>query len=89
MGWAVDAWHIVESKAVMLGLIARAGGPDSVLDLDARHFLSFLEGVIRDDSDAAKQIDEMYEAARPLAPRPVDRSERRREIAELSRIFGG
>ncbi|MDT8915762.1 hypothetical protein [Amycolatopsis sp. PS_44_ISF1] len=89
VGWAVDSWHEVEARAVMLGLTARVGGPDSVLDLDARHFLAFLEGIVREDEGRRKTIDEVYEKSRPVDKTPLDRSARHREIERLTRIFGG
>lgn len=90
VGWAVDSWNEVESRAVMLGLIARVGGPASVLDLDARHFLAFLEGIVREDEGRRKTLDEVYEKARPAtSTAPVDRRARRREIDRLTRVFGG
>jgi hypothetical protein len=89
VGWAVVSWNEVEARAVMLGLIARVGGPDSVLDLDARHFLAFLEGIVREDEGRRKTLDEVYEKSRPVEKTPLDRRERRREIDRLTRMFGG
>ncbi|MBP2323351.1 hypothetical protein JOF56_003736 [Kibdelosporangium banguiense] len=75
---------------MILGLIARVGGPASVLDLGARHFLAFLEGIVREDDGRRKTLDEVYAKSRPAATKSsVDRRERRREIDRLARIFGG
>ncbi|WP_394620952.1 hypothetical protein JNUCC0626_18215 [Lentzea sp. JNUCC 0626] len=89
MSWAVDSWTEVEARAVMLGLTARIGGPDSVLDLDARHFLALLEGILREDDGRRKQVNDLYAASVPAPKAPANRGERNREIARLSRLFGG
>lgn len=89
MSWAVDWWTEVESRAVMAGLTARVGGPATVLDLGGRHFLSFLEGILRASDNRREELDKLYAANAPKPKAtPVDREERNQEIARLSRIFG-
>jgi hypothetical protein len=90
VSWAVDSWTEVESRAIMVGLTARVGGPATVLDLGGRHFLAFLEGILRESDNRREQLDKLYEENRPRPKAtPVDRDERNREIARLSRMFGG
>lgn len=81
----------MESRALMVGLTARVGGPASVLDLDPRHFLQLLEGVVREDPSRAQLLDHIYaEAMAPAtsAPAPDRAAERRREIDRAMRAFG-
>ena len=90
LSWAVGSWHIVEARMTLL-TIARTDGPVSLLDLDARHFIAFCEGVLRESEPHAKALDELYEAARPVPPPDpaTARAERRAQIDRLSRLFGG
>lgn len=89
--WAADSFHIVEARSIILGVTGRVGGPASVLDLDARHYLALIEGIAREADHHARALDELYAASIP--PRPESaaekRAERRAEIDRLARIFGG
>ncbi len=72
-------------------MIARPGGPQRLLDLDPRHFLAFIEGVLRESEHHNKALDGLYADAVKPPPVPAagrDRSDRNREIQKLSRIFG-
>jgi len=74
----------------MLGLTARVGAPGSVLDLDSRHFIAFLEGLIRENEQMEKQLDEIYVECKPAPPAPQQSPEERRaEIQRAMRLFGG
>ncbi len=73
----------------MLGVIGRVGGPARLLDLEGTLFLALIEGVLRDSEHHNKALDEMYAAARPVVSTPLDKRDRRREIARITRIFGG
>lgn len=85
-GWATESWHVVTSRAVLAGLVnndvPRLGALDPVV------FLSFIEGVVCESEDAAKLIQEMYDAAAPRPPAPpVTRGDdRRREIARFMSV---
>lgn len=79
----------------MLGVIARVGGPRSLLDLDVDTFVALLEGVVREDRSLTESLDALYEQAEAeaerarAAARPVDRATRNNEIARIARLFGG
>ncbi len=88
-GWAVDNWPILESKAVVLGLIGRPGGPASPLDLEGRIFLAFIEGVLRESEHHSKKLDSLYSSAIPAKPTPKSKTSRRRDIDRAMRLFGG
>lgn len=87
--WAANNWHVLQSRAVVLGVVGRVGGPARLLDLEGTLFLSFIEGVLRDSEHHNKALDEMYAAARPVVSTPLDRRDRRAEIARVTRLFGG
>lgn len=90
LSWAVGSWHIVEARIALLTL-SRADGPVSPLSLDARDFLAVSEGILRESDDNGKNLDELYEAAKPapeLSPAEAA-AERRSQIDRLSRLFGG
>ena len=90
LSWAVDHWTTVEARTTLLTL-ARADGPVSPLDLSPQHFLSLLEGLIREADHRSEKLDDLYAEARPK-PKPVGRSasaERRAEIDRAMRLFGG
>lgn len=74
----------------MLGVIARVGGPSSLLDLDVDTFVAVLEGVVREDPQLAEVVDDLYSEAHALAapPAPVDRASRRAEIRQAMSLFG-
>lgn len=74
----------------MLGVIARAGGPSSLLSLEPDVFVALLEGVVREDPYSAARLDDLYvEAATENLPAaPVDPAERRNEIDRVRRLFG-
>lgn len=88
--WAVGSWHIVEARTA-LPMLSRADGPVSLLDLDARYVFAVIEGILRESPDHAKILDQLYAEARPAVTPPSSngRSARNREIAKLTRIFGG
>ena len=69
----------------------RPGGPVSVLDLDARLYLAFIEGLVRrapaSRPDAGRPLRRVRTAPPPAAAEK--RAERRAEIQRLSRLFGG
>lgn len=88
MSWAARTWHIVEAKAATLGVL-RPGGPASLLDLDGRFLLAFLEGLLRDSPDHEKALDRLYAAARPIRDTAESRDARAAEIQRLTRLFGG
>lgn len=89
MRWAARNWHIVEAKAVVLGLIGRPGGPSRLLDLEGRTLIAFVEGIARELVDP-KSIDALYDAARPKAPvGRASRADRIAEIQKAARLFGG
>lgn len=89
LGWATESWTEVESRAIMVGLTARPGGPATVLDLDGRHFVAFLEGILRENEGRTTALDELYTKHRPVKHVPVDSAARHREIDRLTRLFGG
>jgi hypothetical protein len=91
MSWAAESFHIVEARALALGVIGRPGGPVSVLSLDARLFLALVEGVAREAPHHAQTLDALYVASMPPAPLSAaeKRAERRAEINRVARLFGG
>lgn len=88
LSWAVGSWHIIEARIALMTM-SRVDGPVSLLDLDARHFMMLVEGILREADHHSQQLDELYAAARPAPPVVPDRSSRRAEIDRLSRLFGG
>ena len=91
MSWAADNWHLLKARAVVLGVIARVGGPSSLLGLDPDTFLALLEGVVREDPALVDSLDGLYAEAKAASappPPPVSRAERNNEIARLARLFG-
>jgi len=90
MSWAVGSWHIVEARLALLTM-SRPDGPVSPLSLDARGFLAVCEGMLRESDETSKTLDELYEAAKPVAPlSPAEAAaERRSQIDRLTRLFGG
>lgn len=74
----------------MLGVIARVGGPRSLLDLDVDTFVALLEGIVREDAALAQVVDDLYSEALAEAapPAPVDRAARRAEIRQAMTAFG-
>lgn len=57
-----------------------------VLDLDPVVFLAFLEALVCESEDGAKEVQAMYDAARPAPePPPLTRGETRR--AEVDRFL--
>jgi hypothetical protein len=87
MWWASGHWHLLESKAVILGVIARPGGPTRLLDLEARILLAFIEGFLRESEEHDKKLTEFYDAAKPKPPEPKDREARNQEIMKAQRLF--
>ena len=88
-GWAARNWHILRARALVLGVVGRVGGPARLVDLAGTTLLDLIEGVLRESEHHNKAIDDLYAKARPVAATPLDRRERKREIARLTRIFGG
>lgn len=85
LAWAVDHWHVVQSRAVTVGLIG-PGRAARVLDLPPTIVLALLESIVAEDEEQAGRIDQAYEDARPKPPPPpVTRGPDR--IAQL-RAFG-
>ena len=87
--WAATNWHILQARALVLGVIGRVGGPARLLDLEGTLFLSLIEGVLRESEHHNKALDEIYAASLPVVSTPLDKRDRRREIERISRIFGG
>lgn len=69
----------------MAGLIP--GHAEHLLDLDVTILLAFLEGVICENEDNAKRVQEMYDAARPPAPK-ASGEQRRADVARFMAIAG-
>lgn len=74
---------MVQARAITVGLIGSPPLPQRVVDCDFVHILALIEAIVCENEDGAKQVQQMYEAAKP-AP-PVTRGERRRE--EINRIL--
>lgn len=87
--WAAVNWHILQARAVVLGVIGRVGGPARLLDLEGTLFLALIEGVLRDSEHHNKALDTMYAEATPVVSTPLDKRDRRREIERVARMFGG
>lgn len=87
--WAANNWHILQSRAIVLGVVGRVGGPARLLDLSGVSLLALIEGVLREAEHHNKALDELYAAARPVIVTPLDKRDRRREIQKLTRMFGG
>lgn len=47
LSWAVGSWHIIEARIALMTM-SRVDGPVSLLDLDARHFMMLVEGILRE-----------------------------------------
>lgn len=79
----------------MLGVIARGGGPSSLLDLDVDLFVALLEGIAREDPRLAEAVDLLYEQAHDeaerlaAASRPQSRAERNNDIRRVIGLFNG
>lgn len=88
--WAADSWHVLQARAVVLGVTGRVGGPRSLLGLEADLFVAFLEGVVRENSALAEFLDSLYSEAiaEAMPPAPVDRAHRRAEINAAMTAFG-
>lgn len=89
MSWAAANFHILESRAVVLGVTGRVGGPVSVLDLDARLYLAFIEGVLREVPHHSEVLDDLYTTPPPPLTAAEKRAERRAEIERVRALFGG
>ncbi len=89
LSWAVDHWTTVESRTTLLTL-ARIDGPVSPLDLSPQHFISLIEGLIRENEARAEKLDDLYTEARPkLKDVGVSaKAQRRAEIERAQRLFG-
>ena len=81
LSWAVEHWNVVQARAVLAGLIG-PNGAARVLDLAPVVLLSLIEAILAETPDVAKQIDDMYEDAKPIppAPPPTRGADRRAEI---------
>ena len=82
----MDNWHVVQARAVMAGLVG-PGRVERVTDLSPIHFLALVESIVCESEDGAKEMQRMWDAAKP-AP-PVARGEARREQIAAFRDFGG
>lgn len=80
-GWAAESWHVVTARAVAAGLVPHV--VPRLGQLDPLTFLAFLESVVCETEEGAREIQRLYDEARP-AP-PVTRGRARRE--ELSHIM--
>ena len=69
LAWAVDHWHVVQSRAVTVGLLGPSGAA-RVLDLPPTIVLALIESILAESEEQAEQIDAEYEAMRPR-PAPV------------------
>ena len=86
VGWAVESWNVVTSKALMVGLVPHCA--PRLGQLDPLTFLAFLEAVVCESEEGAQQIQRLYDEAKP-AP-PVSRGEsRREELARIMNLGGG
>lgn len=77
MAWAALGWHVVQARAVLLGIVGPRG-LDHVSDMDPVHFLAMCEGLMCESPGNAERIQELYDAAKPKPP--IDRA------AELARF---
>lgn len=78
----------------MLGVIGRVGGPASLLGLEPDIFLALLEGIARESPAESAYLDTLYDEAEKAkrideVPAPVNRADRARQIAAVTRLFGG
>ena len=83
-GWAAESWNVVTARAVTAGLVPhvapRLGGLDPII------FLAFLEAIVCETEEGAKEIQRLYDDARP-AP-PVTRgAARRAELRDLMNLI--
>ena len=78
-GWAAESWNVATARAVRDGLVNN-DVPRLGL-LDPLVFLAFLEGLVCESEEGAKEIERLYQR-----PRPVTRGKARRE--EVQHILG-
>lgn len=89
MAWAVSSWHIVQARALALGLIGGRDSPTSVLGLDSITFLVLLESIMSEHPDNAANIHKAYEDAAPKPKARIPKGEERaREVARFMRNVG-
>jgi hypothetical protein len=67
LAWAVEHWNVVQSRAVLAGLIG-PNGAARVLDLPVVVLLALIEAIVAESEDGAKAIDAAYDEARPHPP---------------------
>jgi hypothetical protein len=87
LGWAVEHWNVVQSRAVLAGLIGPPGAA-RVLDLSPVVLLALIEAIVAESEDGAKIIDAAYDAARPTPPAPPPKRgpERHAEIDRFANL---
>ena len=70
MLWAAEHRHVLNVRAMMLGVVGRPGAPDDPRELDFPQYLWLVEGIIRDiNSDNHEPLDKMYADAQREAER--------------------
>lgn len=57
------------------------------MDLEARHFLAYVERIARDNEEAAEHLEKLYAATRPRKPLQRGTASRARDIADLFADF--
>lgn len=82
---AVGMWHVMEARAISVGIWGVPHGPARLVDVDSTVFLAFLEGLVRESDDNAQILDRLYEEARPQ-PKKTRAETRAARIAEITRF---
>lgn len=86
VGWAVADWHTVQARAVTCGLIGRPGAPTRLVDVDTTLLLAFIEAVVCETEAGAKQMQQMWDDARPR-PAPEEPARGPARAAEIDHIL--
>lgn len=68
MHWAARSWHVLAARATVDGILGRPGCPSSLLGLDPLVLLAYVEGVLRESSEASKTLDKIWADSRPKSP---------------------
>lgn len=64
LSWGHTYAHVVNVRAMMLGVIGRPGAPARPTDLDPTHYLWLVEGIIRDLNEKnGPELDKLYDRA--------------------------
>lgn len=87
LAWAVEHWNVVQTRAVLAGLIG-PNGAARVLDLPVVVLLALMEAIVAETEDGAKAIDAAYDEARPAPPAPPRKRgpERRAEVDRFANL---